>query len=140
MKTWLRRIGAALIIPVYWFLGGFALGLVMEGVDPHGELVDIWPAVFALPGFAGGLLFVGLLAIAERRRRYAEIPARRGVIWGAVAALLPLALCLQVMGGLTGPNRLEALSIAISMGALTLLFPLAGGLTVALARKMAAAF
>ena len=140
MNTRLRGVAGAFVIALYWGFAGFFVGMAMEVVDPNGELVDIWPAVFAFPGFAGGLIFAGLLAIAERGRSYADISLSRGTIWGAVTALLPLTLFVATWQDVSGPNQIEALSIAISMAALTLAFPLAGALTVTLARKMAAAF
>jgi hypothetical protein len=45
-------------------------------------------------GGASGLVFGGLLAVAERRRTFAALPRGRFALWGVVASLVPPLLTL----------------------------------------------
>jgi hypothetical protein len=71
--------------------------LIEAFVDPNGELVDNWPAAMGFLGLVGGAVFSGLLAIADRRRSFAEVPWARMITWGVVTGVL-LGLLLVVIG------------------------------------------
>ena len=90
MTRWLKRIRSALVLGLIWGITwGVVGGTIMETVvDPHGKIADIWPMIFAIPGFFGGIVFSVVLAIAENRRRFDELAIPRFGIWGAVAGAL----------------------------------------------------
>ena len=88
MKKWLRRFRGAIGMGLTWGLAGFLLGLLMEFVDPNGEIADIWPAIFAYPGFLGGVLFSAVLGVAGRHRRFDELSIPRFAAWGALGGLM----------------------------------------------------
>jgi hypothetical protein len=71
-----------------WAVAWGFVGFLMEFVDPHGQIADIWPALFAIPAFLGGVIFSVVLGIAERRRRFDELSIPRFGAWGAVAGLV----------------------------------------------------
>ena len=71
MKKWLSGIRGTVVIILTWTVGwGLSFGGLMELVDPHGEILDVWPSAMAIPGFIGGALFSALLWIAEARRSF----------------------------------------------------------------------
>jgi hypothetical protein len=69
-------------------------------IDPHGEIVDIWPAALGYPAFFGGALFFTLVRLFERRRRLHEVPPPRAAVWGGLTG--PLLLGLFLLGIETG--------------------------------------
>lgn len=107
MRKWLRRIRGALGMGLTWAIAGAFLGFLMEFVDPTGEIVDIWPAALAYPGFLGGVAFSAVLGIAGRRRRFDELSLPRFAAWGAVGGLLvsliPAALVALGLASTTVP-------------------------------------
>ena len=90
MKKWLRGFRGAFLMTLTWFVGwGVGFGGLMEAfVDPHGELVDIWPALMAFAGFIGGAVFCVLLRISGGGRRFDEVSLARIVAWGVVTGLI----------------------------------------------------
>jgi len=93
MPHWLRRVRGMVLVGVTWAIAwGVGGGAVMEIIDPHGRIADIWPMVLGIPGFFGGVLFAGVLAATERHRRFEELSLPRFGAWGAVAG--------AVLGGL----------------------------------------
>lgn len=62
------------------------------------EAFDAPLPALAIPGACSGLIFSGVLGIAERDRPTHEVALPRGVIWGALAgfltSLIPLAMVL----------------------------------------------
>jgi hypothetical protein len=92
MKKLLRRIRGALGMGLTWAVAWGFVGFLMEFVDPHGQIADIWPAIFAIPAFLGGVIFSVVLGIAERRRKFEELSIPRFGAWGAVAGLVVGAL------------------------------------------------
>jgi hypothetical protein len=106
-----------------WILGwglGFG-GLIELLVDPHGEVLDVWPTAMAFPGLIGGVVFAGLLWVAEGGRRFDEVSLVRVVTWGALSGLAIGALAV-VTGAATETENLsltavEAIGIATALGA-----------------------
>lgn len=92
MRKLLRRIRGAIGMGLTWAIAWGFVGFLMEFVDPHGRIADIWPAIFAFPAFFGGVFFSVVLGIAERRRKFEELSIRRFAAWGAVAGLAVGAL------------------------------------------------
>lgn len=106
-RRWLRRIRGAIGMGLTWAIAGAFLGFLMEFVDPTGEIVDIWPAALAYPGFVGGVAFSAVLGIAGRHRRFDELSLPRFAAWGAVGGLLvslvPAALVALGLASTTVP-------------------------------------
>ena len=100
MKQWLRGFRGAILMTLTWFVGwGVGFGGLMEAfVDPHGELVDIWPALMAFAGFVGGAAFCALLRISSAGRRFDEVSLARiaalGVVTGLILGFLAIAMGL----------------------------------------------
>lgn len=90
MTQALRRIRGAVVVGLTWAVGWGLVGLlVMETfVDPHGRIADIWPMVLGIPGFLGGVVFSGILGMAEGRRRFDELSLSRFGVLGAVTGAL----------------------------------------------------
>jgi hypothetical protein len=79
-----------------WALVGVVLVLIVGQVDPDSIDAGEGPRDVALilgtVGFGTGALCGVLLWLAERGRRFAEVPLLRAAVWGVVAgALLPFA-------------------------------------------------
>lgn len=90
MTQALRRFRGAVVVGLTWAVGWGLVGLlVMETfVDPHGRIADIWPMVLGIPGFLGGVVFSGILGMAEGRRRFDELSLSRFGVLGAVTGAL----------------------------------------------------
>jgi uncharacterized membrane protein YjfL (UPF0719 family) len=118
-----------------WGVAGAFLGFLMEFVDPHGEIADIWPAVFAYPGFFGGVLFSVVLGIAARHRRFDELSIPRFAAWGALGGLLVSLIPLTMVGlGLASANISIWKITAMLAGPLTIGSAVAASGSLALAR------
>lgn len=87
MKRWLKRVRGILGMGLIWGLAwGIVGGAIMEGiVDPHGEILDMWPQALTVPGFLLGVVFAVMLSLTDRRRRFDELSIRRFAGLGAVA-------------------------------------------------------
>jgi hypothetical protein len=70
-----------------WFVAGSVPRWVF-GVETDAPL----PLVFGVFGFIAGVVFSGVLVLAERRRRFDQMSLARFAGWGAVGALLLSAL------------------------------------------------
>ena len=98
MKTWPRRIRAAVVMGLIWALVWAPVAVLIgtQIVDPDDSMDEMWWMVGALPGFLSGVMFSAVLGVAARRRRLDELSIARVGGWGAVAgvliALLPFAL------------------------------------------------
>jgi hypothetical protein len=88
-SNWMRRSRDAVLVGLAWAVAwapvAVLIGLV---VDPDGSADEMWPAIGAYPGWAAGVVFCALLAMAEGRRGWAELPLLRAGAWGAAAGLL----------------------------------------------------
>lgn len=96
----LKRVRGAIVLGLIWGIGwGIIGGGIMETIfDPHGRIADIWPMIFAIPGFLGGVLFSVVFAIGERNRRFDELSVRRFGTWGAVAGALLTVPATALLG------------------------------------------
>jgi hypothetical protein len=90
MPGWLKRVRGALVMGLVWGVTwGVVGGGIMEVfVDPHGEILDMWPQTLAIIGFVGGLAFSAVLGLAAGNRRFAELSFLQFALWGAVAGVL----------------------------------------------------
>jgi len=96
-----RRLRAALGMGVVWGVAWIPLTLasvvilsLRAGQWPSWRLLAETTVAGALAGAASGLIFGGLLAVAERRRTVASLSSARFALWGALAAVAPPALFL----------------------------------------------
>ena len=123
MSQWLTGIRGIVLVVLIWTVGwglGFG-GLAELLVDPSGEILDIWPAEMAIPGFIGGLVFAGLLRLLEGQRRFDEVSLARFTIWGVVTGLV-----LGVLSTATGGPIPLSLTAAEMIGLATGLGAVAG--------------
>ncbi|MGH7503244.1 MAG: hypothetical protein ACREL7_16075 [Longimicrobiales bacterium] len=116
-----------------WAVAWGFVGFLMEFVDPHGQIADIWPALFAIPAFLGGVIFSVVLGIAERRRRFDELSIPRFGAWGAVAGLLVGALPF-VLGSNSSDFPTWQLALMI-MAPISVLSGVSAAGSLAIARK-----
>ena len=91
MRDWRRRVRGAIGMGFTWaaacFLGGIAMAFVT------GFTADVpFPLVFGVFGFAGGVIFSTLLALAEGRHRFDQMSLPRFAGWGAAGGLLLSAI------------------------------------------------
>lgn len=132
MRKLLRRIRGAIGMGLTWAIAWGFVGFLMEFVDPHGRIADIWPALFAIPAFLGGVTFSVVLGIAERRRRFDELSIPRFGAWGAVAGLVVGALPFVLGSNSSGfPTWQLALMI---MGPISVLSGVSAAGSLAIAR------
>lgn len=122
MKSWGRRIRAALRMGLTWALAWFGagMGLLLVGLA-FGATADVpFPILFGLLGFVAGTAFSGVLGIAEGRRRFDQMSLPRFARWGAVGGLLLTAMFVSITTLAGEPEPLLNLHI------LTPVFMLAG--------------
>lgn len=137
-----KVFGRAVVMGLSWaFLAANVALLIEEGIDPNGEIVDVWVAALVYPAFAGGIIFSMLLRLAEGRRPLAEVPLTRAAIWGAlsgtaVAGLIALLLWATLEGPPREPGPRPVMFFALT-GVMTLAFAATATVWVGLARWMA---
>ena len=91
MRKGLRRIRGAIGMGFTWAAVWSAAGLVPRWV--FGFNADApFPIVFGVLGFIAGVIFSGLLALTEGRRRFDQQSLPRFAGWGAMGGLLLSAL------------------------------------------------
>jgi hypothetical protein len=91
MRNWLRRIRGAIGMGVTWGAAWSFAGAILRWV--FGVNTDApFPLIFGVLGFIAGVTFSGVLALAERRRTFAQMSLPRFAAWGAVGGLLLAAL------------------------------------------------
>ncbi len=88
MQTLLRRIRGAIGMGLTWAFAWFAAGLVLLLIVGPDAADVPFPLGFGLLGFLAGATFSGVLAIAERRRRFDQMSLPRFAGWGGAAGLL----------------------------------------------------
>src|SRR5437660_854640 len=91
MRNGLRRIRGAIGMGFTWAAAWFAAGLVPRWV--FGVYTDApLPLVFGLFGLLAGVVFSGVLALTEGRRRFDQMSLPRFAGWGAMGGLVLSAL------------------------------------------------
>ena len=88
MKKLLRRIRGAIGMGLTWALAWFGAGLILLAVVGFGAADVPFPLFFGLLGFFAGVIFSGILAIAEGRRSFDQMSLPRFAAWGGVGGLL----------------------------------------------------
>jgi hypothetical protein len=87
MKTWGRRIRAAIGMGLTWGAAWCGAGIVLARVP--GFYSDLpFPLLFAPLGFVTGIIFSALLVVVERRRRSTRVSLSGFAGWGALSGLL----------------------------------------------------
>lgn len=117
MKNWMSGIRGAILVIVLWVIGwGLGFGGIMEIVDSDGKIEDIWPAVLAIPGFIGGIIFAALLLVAERGTNFDKVPLFRFALWGAVTGIVLGLLSIPAEVGDVSPGWAGMTGIATALG------------------------
>ncbi len=88
MKKWLRRIRGAIGMGLTWAIAWFGAGLILLLVVGFGAADVPFPLGFGLLGFLAGVMFSGVLAIVEGRRRFDQMSLPRFAAWGGIGGLL----------------------------------------------------
>ena len=88
MSKWVRRLRGAVGIGLTWAAAWFGAGLVLLLIVGVGAADVPFPLFFALLGFLAGIVFSGILGVAEGRRRFDEMSLPRFAGWGAVGGFL----------------------------------------------------
>ena len=88
-------LGIGLTWGIVWAAVMIAVGMIIEVVDPDsidpGEEPIVLGAMVGLVGFISGLVFGGLLSIAERQKTISDLSLSRVAMWGIlVSAAFPL--------------------------------------------------
>ncbi len=88
-------LGIGLTWGIVWAAVMIAVGMITEVVDPDsidpGEEPIVLGAMVGLVGFISGLVFDGLLSIAERQKTISDLSLSRVAMWGIlVSAAFPL--------------------------------------------------
>ena len=87
MKTWGRRIRAAITMGLTWAAAWFVAGVLLARVP--GLSSDLpFALLFAPLGFVTGILFSGILVAIEGRRGFERLSLSRFASWGAASGLL----------------------------------------------------
>jgi hypothetical protein len=112
MRKWLRRIRGAIGMGVTWAAAWFVAGFVPRWV--FGFDADLpFPVLFGALGFIAGVIFSGLLVLAEGRRRFDEMSLPRFGAWGAMGGLLLSALFVR--GAALGWGEVLAISTTFAV-------------------------
>lgn len=109
MSKWRRRIRGAIGIGVSWAVAWFGAGMVLLVIVGPGAADVPFPLFFGLLGFLAGVIFSGLLGVAEGRRGFDEMSLPRFAGWGAVGGFL-LAVAVAVVA-VAGDPTLEILEL-----------------------------
>ena len=102
MKTWGRRIRAAIGMGLTWGATWFAAGILLARVP--GFYSDVpFALLFAPLGFATGVIFSGMIVAVAGRRRFDRMSLSRFAGWGAASGLLLSGIIVSV-AALRGEN------------------------------------
>lgn len=100
MSRWWRRIRGALKMGLIWALAWFGVGmallLVIMAFGLEGADVP-FPLGFGMFGFFTGVLFSGVLALMEGRRRFDQMSLPRFAAWGATGGLLLSVIFVSIV-------------------------------------------
>ena len=87
MKTWGRRIRAAIAMGLTWAAAWFGAGTLLARVPGFDSDLP-FALLFAPLGFLTGIMFSGILVGIEGRRGFDRMSLSRFAGWGAVGGLL----------------------------------------------------
>jgi len=95
MRKWLRRIRGSIGMGLTWGAAWAAAGSVPRWVLGFNPDVP-FPVVFGVLGLIAGIIFSGLLVVAEGRRRFGQMTLSRFAGWGAMGGLLLAAVFARI--------------------------------------------
>ena len=104
MKTWWRRIRAAIGMGLTWGAAWSGAGMLLARVSSFNPDLP-FALLFAPLGFVVGVLFSGILVAIEGRRGFDRMSLSRFAVWGAVSGLL-LSGIFAVAAALRGGSAL----------------------------------
>ena len=87
MKTWGRRIRAAIGMGITWGAAWVGAGILLARVPGFSSDLP-FALLFAPLGFVTGIIFSGILVVIEGRRGFDRMSLSRFAGWGAVSGLL----------------------------------------------------
>lgn len=88
MGRWKRRIRGAIGIGLAWGTAWLSAGLVLLLIVGPDAADVPFPLGFGFLGFLAGLVFTGVLTVAERGRGFADLSLPRFTLWGGVGGAL----------------------------------------------------
>ena len=95
MGKLLRRVRGALGMGIAWGAAWSIAGMVPRWL--FGFNADApFPLIFGVLGFIGGVIFFGVLALAEGRRTFDQLSLPRFAAWGGVGGLLLSAVFTRI--------------------------------------------
>ena len=109
MKTWTRRIRAAIGMGLTWAAAWFAAGMVLARVPGFSSDVP-FALLFAPLGFVTGVIFAAIIAGIEGRRGLDRTSLPRFAVWGAASGLLLSGMFVVAAAFRGGPVRREFLT------------------------------
>ena len=98
MSRWLRRVRGAIGIGIAWGLAWLAAGLVLLAIVGLDAADVPFPLFFGLLGFIAGVIFSGILGLAERHRPFDQMSLPRFAGWGAAGGVLLAGVMALVAG------------------------------------------
>jgi hypothetical protein len=124
MTTWLRHLGAALMMGLAWAVAWMPIGLLIGFiVDRDGSMDEPWIAAGTYPGFFCGVVFSAVVGMAADRRRLRRLSLPLAGARGLVSGLLVGGLWV-VVALLSDPPK-WLLNVVV-VGSLTLLSAVSG--------------
>jgi Mg/Co/Ni transporter MgtE len=112
MRKWLRRIRGAIGIGAIWGAVWAAVGFVPRWV--FGIDSDLpFSFLFGALGFISGVMFSGVLVLAEGRRRFHQMSLPRFAAWGAVGSLVLSTLLVRTAPSISWG---DALAVYTALG------------------------
>ena len=90
-NKWMRRIRGAIGMGFTWGAAWAGAGIALAVVTRF-QADAPFPLVFGVLGFFAGVVFSGLLALTEGRRRWDQMSLPRFAGWGALGGLLLAAV------------------------------------------------
>ncbi len=135
MKKWLRRIRGAIGMGLTWAAAWFGAGMIvllglLLGTGSTGADVP-YPLGFGAFGFVAGVIFSGVMGLAEGRRRFDEMSLPRFAGWGAAGGFLLSAIFVSAVALAEDPAFLWNLVVLGPIFAVAGAGSAAGSLTLA---------
>jgi hypothetical protein len=134
MTHWFKHVGRAIGLGFAWAVVWAPVAVLIGTtiVDPDNSMDEMWVAVGAYPAFLSAVVFFGMVATAERRRRFDELSLARAAAWGALAGIL-VGVVPFTIGTPTSSVPLWQLGLA-AIGSIALMSMLSAVVSVLLAR------
>jgi hypothetical protein len=134
MKKWLRRIRGAIGMGLTWAAawGGAGMIMMLGFLLVTGSRPDApFPLMFGAFGFVAGVIFSGVLGLAEGRRRFDQMSLPRFAAWGAAGGFWLSATFVLAVSVTGDPAFLWNLVVAGPVFAVAAAASAAGSLALA---------